>query len=151
LPVEKLATCLGVPEDVAYTCETAGHFWLLHVLSRWEKFEADASTAVDPAFVAGRFPFTAFFAAAPQPLFGGESAEADMRKANGCMRHIRTMFTELEECRAFELLKGMGDRSNYLLTKQAKVGSLHTTPPHAAPCHAAHGARACAPCCAPRL
>ena len=128
--VERLATCLGVPEDVAYTCETAGHFWLLHVLSRWEKFEADAATAKDPSFVVGRFPFTDFFANAPQPLFSGESLEADLRKANGCMRHIRTMFTELEECRAFELLKGAGDRSNYLLTKQAKVVAMTCT--HAA-------------------
>ena len=128
--VERLATCLGVPEDVAYTCETAGHFWLLHVLARWEKFEADAIAAEDPGFVAGRFPFTSFFENAPQPLFSGESKEADMRKANGCMRHIRTMFTELEECRAFELLKGMGDRSNYLLTKQAKVVAMTCT--HAA-------------------
>ena len=27
---------------MAYTCETAAHFWLLHVLSRWEKFLAQA-------------------------------------------------------------------------------------------------------------
>ena len=33
------------------------------------------------------------------------------------MRHLRTMFTELEECRAFELLKSPGDRSNYLFTR----------------------------------
>lgn len=32
--VEKMARQFGVAEDVAYTCETAGHFWLLHVLSR---------------------------------------------------------------------------------------------------------------------
>lgn len=40
--VEKLARHFGVAEDVAYTCETAAHFWLLHVLSRWEKFLAQA-------------------------------------------------------------------------------------------------------------
>jgi hypothetical protein len=34
LQVEKMARQFGVQEDVAYTCETAGHFWLLHVLSR---------------------------------------------------------------------------------------------------------------------
>ena len=32
--VEKMARQFGVQEDVSYTCETAGHFWLLHVLSR---------------------------------------------------------------------------------------------------------------------
>lgn len=28
-----------------------------------------------------------------------------MERARGCWRHLRTMFQELEECRAFELLK----------------------------------------------
>jgi intron-binding protein aquarius len=46
------------------------------------------------------------------------------------MRHIRGIFAELEECRAFELLKGAGDRSNYLLTRQAKVVAMTCT--HAA-------------------
>jgi intron-binding protein aquarius len=36
--VEAMAVQFGVPADAAYTCETAAHFWLLHVLSRWEKF-----------------------------------------------------------------------------------------------------------------
>ena len=128
--VERLAVSLGVSEDVAYTCETAGHFWLLHVLSRWEKFQAEAAKSADADFVATKFPFLKFFADAPQPLFTGTDREADARKANGCMRHVRGMFTELEECRAFELLKGMGDRSNYLLTRQAKVVAMTCT--HAA-------------------
>ena len=135
--VERLATSLGVPEDVAYTCETAGHFWLLHVLARWEKFDAAVAAArargeaaSSPSFVADRFPFTGFFADAPQPLFSGTDFEADARKANGCMRHVRGAFAELEECRAFELLKNAGDRSNYLLTKQAKVVAMTCT--HAA-------------------
>jgi intron-binding protein aquarius len=33
LQVEKLSNLLGVPH-AEYTCETAGYFWLLHVLSR---------------------------------------------------------------------------------------------------------------------
>jgi intron-binding protein aquarius len=40
-----------------------------------------------------------------------------MERARGCLRHLRTMFMELEECRAFELLKGQADRVNYLMTK----------------------------------
>ncbi len=38
-------------------------------------------------------------------LFAGEDYGADMERARGCWRHLRTMFQELEECRAFELLK----------------------------------------------
>jgi intron-binding protein aquarius len=32
-------------ESVAYTCETAGYFWLIHVLARWEKFSAAVERA----------------------------------------------------------------------------------------------------------
>lgn len=40
------------------------------------------------------------------------------------------MFEELEECRAFELLRSSYDRGNYLLTKHAKVIAMTCT--HAA-------------------
>ena len=40
------------------------------------------------------------------------------------------MFQELEECRAFELLKSTADPANYLMTKQAKI--VATTCTHAA-------------------
>lgn len=46
-----------------------------------------------------------YFADAPGTLFKGESFEEDVEVARGCWRHLRTMFQELEECRAFELLK----------------------------------------------
>lgn len=31
--VDKLGKSLGIPEDVAYTCETAEQFYLSHVLA----------------------------------------------------------------------------------------------------------------------
>ena len=46
-----------------------------------------------------------YFADAPGVLFAGKDYGADMERARGCWRHLRTMFQELEECRAFELLK----------------------------------------------
>ena len=36
--VGRLQTSLGVSGDVAYTCETAGYFYMYQVLARWEKF-----------------------------------------------------------------------------------------------------------------
>ncbi len=45
-------------EEVAYTCETAAYFWLLHVLSRWEKFLAQCGTRGRTAECVGElFPF----------------------------------------------------------------------------------------------
>ncbi|KAF5841175.1 hypothetical protein DUNSADRAFT_14005 [Dunaliella salina] len=129
--VEKMARQFGVVEDVAYTCETAGYFWLLHVLSRWEKFLLHAERLRTPNAVQELFPFHEFFADAPsQPLFKGKNYEEDMSRARGCFRHLRTMFQELEECRAFELLKGQADRVNYLMTRQAKIVAMTCT--HAA-------------------
>lgn len=60
----------------------------------------------------------------------GLSWEEDMEVSRGCFRHLRTIFQELEECRAFELLKGQADRVNYLMTKQAKIVAMTCT--HAA-------------------
>ncbi|CAK9317062.1 unnamed protein product [Citrullus colocynthis] len=129
--VERLARSLQLPEDVGYTCETAGYFWLLHVYSRWEQFIAACAGNEDKVnFVQERFPFKEFFSNAPNPVFTGESFEKDMRAAKGCFRHLKTMFQELEECRAFELLKSTADRANYLMTKQAKIVAMTCT--HAA-------------------
>ncbi|KAM1607720.1 hypothetical protein ACFXTH_028453 [Malus domestica] len=129
--VERLARSLQLPEDVGYTCETAGYFWLLHVYSHWEQFLAACKENKDKtSFVKDCFPFKEFFSNAPKPVFTGESFEKDMRAAKGCFRHLKTMFQELEECRAFELLKSTADRANYLMTKQAKIVAMTCT--HAA-------------------
>lgn len=55
--VERMAKQLGVAEGQVYTCETAAYFWLLHVLSRWEKFLADVAARKTPACVQDLFPF----------------------------------------------------------------------------------------------
>lgn len=128
--VEKMARQFGVSEDVAYTCETAGYFWLLHVLSRWEKFLAKCEASKSEDCVKTFFPFKEYFAEVMDNMFQGKSYEEDMEKARGCFRHLRTMFQELEEIRPFELLKGQADRINYLMTKQAKIVAMTCT--HAA-------------------
>ena len=96
--VSTLAQQLGESEDAGYTCETAGYFFLLHVLGRWERFNAAVSKAPpdDLEAVARLFPFTDFFATVPPPLFAGKSRAEDMESARVCWRHLRTMFTELQ-------------------------------------------------------
>jgi hypothetical protein len=117
-------TSTAPPASPAPPAPPPGYFWLLHVLSRWEKYTAAlaARPPSDAAAVSELFPFASFFANAPQPLFGGRDRDADMEVARGCWRHLRTLFQELEECRAFELLKGQGDRVNYLSTCQVLPG-----------------------------
>jgi intron-binding protein aquarius len=38
MEVQRLQDSLDVAGDVAYTCETAGHFFLYQILARWERF-----------------------------------------------------------------------------------------------------------------
>lgn len=42
--VERLQGSLGVHGDVAYTCETAGHFFLYQVIARWEEYASRVRT-----------------------------------------------------------------------------------------------------------
>lgn len=53
-----------------------------------------------------------------------------MEIAQGCFRYIEKIFQQLEEFRAFELLRSGLDRSKYLLVKEAKIIAMTCT--HAA-------------------
>jgi len=134
--VEKLGQSLGLKDDVSYTCETAERFFLFHIQKRWEVFqqalkEEDAAEKPSPDRAQRLFPFTLYFSDAPQPLFTEPpDAEEDKRICDGCFRHIQKIFTELEETRAFELLRTSRDRGNYLSMRQARIIAMTCT--HAA-------------------
>jgi intron-binding protein aquarius len=147
--VEKLASSLDHPTDVGYSCETAHNYFVYNILAKWEKFLAQAYAlcilvfcylrCADRTFsleekstsgVKTTFPFTKFFADASQPLFLGESFDADLSRAESSFKYIRGIFERLDECRAFELLKSSYDRGNYVVTKQARLIAMTCT--HAA-------------------
>uniref|UniRef100_A0A672MSB9 Intron-binding protein aquarius n=1 Tax=Sinocyclocheilus grahami TaxID=75366 RepID=A0A672MSB9_SINGR len=98
--VARLQESLDVPGDVSYTCETAGHFYLYQVMSRWEEYMSKVKPKpgreVKTEDVASHFPFHKYFSNAPQPVFKGQSYQDDMDIAEGCYRHIRKIFTQLE-------------------------------------------------------
>ena len=94
--------------------------------SQWEVFDAAAKKELSKGgtsaeWVASHFPFVDFFADAPQPLFKTRAMVEDYAIAQGCWGHIQALFKELDECRAFELLRSTYDRGNFLLSKHAKV------------------------------
>jgi len=133
--VERLARSLQVEGDVGYTCETAKYFCLYHIQSRVEEFETACArikeeNKEDEKTVMSLFPFLDFFATAPQPLFKKASFGTDFEIAQGCFRHVFRLFEELEDYRAFELLRSHRQRADYLLTKQAKIVAMTCT--HAA-------------------
>lgn len=128
--VAKLANSVGITSDVAYTCETAGFFYLYHILSRWEEFLSKlGGSEKEASNVQKLFPFAEFFKNAA-PLFKGNSFEEDLEIARGCHRYIKKIFTQLDEFKAFEMLRSGLDRSRYLLIKEAKIIAMTCT--HAA-------------------
>ncbi|OXU23077.1 hypothetical protein TSAR_003253, partial [Trichomalopsis sarcophagae] len=134
--VHRLKESLDVQGDVAYTCETAGYFFTYQVMTRWKRFQGrmkqrgGGTDSVLVSIVDEEFPFHKFFDNAPQPLFKRKTYEEDLAIAESCYRYIERIFTELEEFRAFELLRSGLDRSKYLLVKEAKVIAMTCT--HAA-------------------
>ncbi|KAF2905333.1 hypothetical protein ILUMI_00835 [Ignelater luminosus] len=133
MEVQRLQESLQVQGDVAYTCETAGYFFLYQVLSRWEHYlsvvKPKSGKIVSVDIVAQEFPFRRFFENIDS-LFKGQCYEEDLEIAESCFRYIEHMFNELEEFRAFELLRSGLDRSKYLLVKEAKIIAMTCT--HAA-------------------
>lgn len=75
-------------------------FFSLQVMSRWEEYISKVrpkqGREVSVQDVAEHFPFHKYFSNAPQPVFKGQSYQEDMDIAEGCYRHIRKIFTQLE-------------------------------------------------------
>lgn len=69
-------------------------------MSRWEEYTSKVrpkpGREVSIQDVAAHFPFHKYFSNAPQPVFKGQSYQEDMDIAEGCYRHIRKIFTQLE-------------------------------------------------------
>ncbi|CAD6193409.1 unnamed protein product [Caenorhabditis auriculariae] len=128
--VEKLAKTLNIVGDVAYTCENAGYFFRFSVCRAWEEFLMKVKSTnqkLEEGIIASIFPFTDFFA--DISLFTGNYDE-DLKKAHSCWRFIQRIFEQLDEFRAFELLRNGKDRTEYLLVKEAKIIAMTCT--HAA-------------------
>ena len=129
--VGRLAASLNIGADVNYSCETAQHFYLFNVLARWEEYGAKVKGEKDAGKIMALFPFHDFFSNAPVAVFTDKmTAEEAWTAAEGCFRHLQYIFTFLDECRAFEILRTYQERAKYLVTTQAKIIAMTCT--HAA-------------------
>ncbi len=130
--VDRLAECLNAPGAHGNSCETAAYFNTVYVQPAWHRYQdrlQDSDTTSTELI--DSFPFTAYFANAPQPLFPTEASKAEIKDtALGCYRHIEKIFSELEDIRPFEILRSARDKANYLLVKEARVIAMTST--HAA-------------------
>jgi intron-binding protein aquarius len=132
--VQFLAQSLTVSGDMGASCETAEFFHLQYIQPRLDKFREETTTVSrsgteSTSSVKDLFPFLNYFTETPLPLFTGDW-QTDLVAAEGCFVHINNVFQELADYRAFELLRTQRLRSDYLLTKQARIVAMTCT--HAA-------------------
>ncbi|KAM3421403.1 Pre-mRNA-splicing factor [Cercospora zeina] len=130
--VQRLASSIEAPGAHGSTCETAEYFDQVWIQPRWKRYwDSIESSDTTPEQIIATFPFHAFFADAPQPLFLPDaSREQLIDTAKGCERHINRIFSELADIRPFEILRAQRDKSNYLLVKEARIIAMTST--HAA-------------------
>ncbi|GAO47490.1 hypothetical protein SAICODRAFT_57839 [Saitoella complicata NRRL Y-17804] len=122
--VQRLAYAMNAPGAHGNSCETASYFADVYVKPAWRKFKNQISAASDAAAVSAAFPFHAFFAYAPQPLFSDASIKENISVAEDCYKHMQNLFEELGGLRPLELLKRRKDKLDYLLTKEARIIAL---------------------------
>lgn len=132
LEVDRLAANFGAPGAHGNSCETAGYFNTVYILPAWARFWEQANAPeITAADLVSLFPFHQYFSNAPQPLFPSDvSKEKIMDIARGCQRHIKKIFTELEDIHPFEILRTSKDKTNYLMVKEARIIAMTST--HAA-------------------
>lgn len=129
--VDRLAAILDVSGAHGNSCETAGYFYKCHVQPRCAAVLSSLESCKSAKEVIDGFPFLDFFTDTPEPLFKGCKTYATAAEiARDCVAYLESVFSELEELRAFELLRNAKDRCNYLLVKEAKIVALTCT--HAA-------------------
>ncbi|KAJ2223998.1 hypothetical protein IWW45_008200, partial [Coemansia sp. RSA 485] len=125
--VQVLAESLNVAGDFGYTCDSARLFFIAHVRTRWTAYRRkhldSGGTCQD---IIAAFPFTAFFERKlGRPLFDKEPEMQQLvHEVEGCFLFIESLFDELAALQPFELLRSSNDRSNYLLTSQARIVAM---------------------------
>ena len=130
--VSRLASSLNIPGAHGNSAETAGYFHSVYIKPLLATFDQAVNTGeVCTADVVGAFPFRDFFSNAPRPLFPDDAdLENALEVAHGCFRYLSKMFAELEDAQPFEILRRDRDRTNYLLTSEARIIAMTST--HAA-------------------
>jgi intron-binding protein aquarius len=136
--IQSLAESLGVSSaaergaegESAYTCETAAYFQLHHVQKRTQEFDLKVKQQLgiqemqdqSDVDVSSMFPFKAFF--------NTNGKEVSLKAARSMFAHLDGVFEELSEYRPLELLRSQRQRTDYFLTKQARIVAMTCT--HAA-------------------
>jgi intron-binding protein aquarius len=115
----------GSDGSSAYTCQSAEVFYQLHVKKMIHNFQmmiVRNNLKIDKEILSEQFPFIQFF--------GVTASVLTLKEAEDLITQVSQIFIELIEYRPFELLRTQKKRSEYLISKQARVVAMTCT--HAA-------------------
>ena len=125
--INRLSQSLGLGSQVAFTCETAAHFFFLNIQPLWDQYEAKFQNSKDlendSAFK--EFPFSTYFAT--ESKMKGQSVEEDFKEAHRLFNKVQNLLKELKNCEAMEVLRNDWDRGNFLLAKHSRVVAMTCT------------------------
>ncbi|KAH9717947.1 hypothetical protein KPL71_022033 [Citrus sinensis] len=124
---QELATDIDFSREGQVNAMLVRRLELLSEVERLARSLRLTEDVIKLTFIKDCFPFKEFFSNTPQSVFTGRSFEEVIRAAKGYFHHFENMFQEIEERRAFELLKSTTDQANYLMTKQAKIVAITCT------------------------
>jgi intron-binding protein aquarius len=113
--VDRLVSSLGIVGAYGKSCEQAEFFFKQHIQSRWQLYTEHTLEASAERLIA-EFPFTLFFATAPQPLFSPNATLNQIKDVTeGCYRHLCRLFDELRELQPLEVFREPEERAFYHL------------------------------------
>ncbi|KAJ1503061.1 hypothetical protein HMI54_002450 [Coelomomyces lativittatus] len=127
--VDVLAKSLNIVGDHAYTCETATAFFKSIIQPLWSTFKKEPFASDNESWKA--FPFHSFF----RTLYPNNSLlQADIPPNeqidsifDACWHYLVSLFDDISQSRAFEVLKSDWDKANLLLARDAKIVAMTTT------------------------
>ena len=119
----------GTDGSPSYTCETSEYFRLHHIQKRFQIFESKVNLLegkygeeANKMNLEAIFPFRKYF--------GWDitaNSHMTIKDAQDKFAELDTIFNELSEYRPLELLRSQRQRTNYLLTKQARIVAMTCT------------------------
>ncbi len=125
--VKGIAESMGVQPAGEYTCESAMHLYNTQVVHKWEEFLINVKVEKDlegekKDAVARFFPFKAYVEKRlGHEAFTGEDQTKDLETAKSYWHEIESLFQEVKESRALEIIRNPDERANYLVSSHARV------------------------------
>eukprot|EP00217_Crustomastix_stigmatica_P009043 CAMPEP_0183790104 /NCGR_PEP_ID=MMETSP0803_2-20130417/807_1 /TAXON_ID=195967 /ORGANISM="Crustomastix stigmata, Strain CCMP3273" /LENGTH=1199 /DNA_ID=CAMNT_0026034295 /DNA_START=693 /DNA_END=4289 /DNA_ORIENTATION=- len=122
----KVALSLEMPARVPTSCETAKSLWNT-VQACWEQYLMGVRANQSLKYAKNCFPLAKYVEMVTHKVFEPSDLASAMKMAFEVYKDVESVFSELHELRAYEVLKHNSHRNLHLLLSQAKVLAMTST------------------------